>query len=157
MPAIALYRPALEELTFRQTLLADEATMAYNHAYGGTIDFPRERWADWYRRWIEDTSGARFYRYLYDCQTDAFAGETAYHFDEELDGYVCDVIVHAACRGKGYGRQGLALLCGVAKENGVLRLYDNIALDNPSVGLFLESGFREVRRTEAYILVAKDL
>lgn len=151
---LTLYRPALEELYFRQALLGDGATMAYNHAWGGTISFPRERWPDWYRRWVE-VPDRRFYRYLRDA--DAFVGEAAYHFDGELDGYVCDVIVHAAHRWNGYGGQGLELLCGAAKENGVDRLYDNIALDNPSVALFLRHGFREIKRTEEYVLVARDL
>lgn len=157
MSAIRLHRPALEELAFRQAFLSDSATMAYNHAWGGTIDFPRERWADWYGRWVEDASGQRFYRYLYDPQEEAFVGEAAYHFDGELNGYICDVIVPAACRGRRYGRQGLALLCAAAKANGVERLYDNIAIDNPAVTLFLCSGFREVSRNEEYILVARDL
>lgn len=157
MSAITLHRPSLEELSFRQEFLADPATMAYNHAYGGTIDFPRERWADWYARWVEDGSVERFYRYLYDPQADAFVGEAAYHLDRELDGYICDVIVTAACRGRGYGTQGLALLCEAARANGVDRLWDNIAIDNPSVSLFLRAGFREVSRNEEYILVAKDL
>ena len=54
MEHVSLYRPGLEELSFRQELLADPDTMAYNHAYGGTIRFPRERWVDWYARWVED-------------------------------------------------------------------------------------------------------
>ena len=95
MPAITLYRPALEELSFRQSLLSDPDTMAYNRAWGGTIDFPRERWADWYQRWLEDPTGTRFYRYLHDPQLNAFTGEAAYHLDEELGGYICDVIVSA--------------------------------------------------------------
>lgn len=153
---LTLYRPVLEELSFRRALLGDGATMAYNHAWGGTIGFPRERWPDWYRRWVE-APNQRFYRYLRDTEADAFVGEAAYHFDEELGGYVCDVIVHAACRGRGYGGRGLELLCKAAKENGVDRLYDDIALDNPSVALFLRHGFREIKRTEAYVLVARDL
>lgn len=157
MSAILLHRPALEELSFRQAFLSDPATMAYNHAYGGTIDFPQERWADWYNRWVEDASGERFYRYLYDPQTGNFVGEAAYHFDGELGGYICDVIVPADCRGRGYGTQGLALLCAAAKANGVERLYDNIAVDNPSIDVFLRSGFREVSRNGEYVLVAKDL
>lgn len=157
MSTITLYRPTMEELLFRQQLLADPATMAFNHAWGGTIDFPRERWADWYARWVEDSSGERFYRYLYDGAADGFVGEAAYHFDGELDAYVCDVIVSASCRGRGYGGQGLALLCEAARENGIKRLCDNIAIDNPSVSLFLKAGFREIFRNEEYILVAKDL
>ncbi len=154
MPIVTLHRPALEELAFRQALLGDPDTMAFNHAYGGTIAFPRERWADWYGRWVEDASGERFYRYLYDAEADVFAGEVSYHLDEELGGYVCDVIVPAGLRGRGYGRQGLALLCQAAKDNGVPRLLDNI--DNPSAALFLKSGFREIGRNEEYVLVAKD-
>lgn len=157
MSTVTLYRPALEELSFRRSLLSDPDTMAYNRAWGGTIDFPRERWADWYKRWLEDNSGARFYRYLYAPKLDAFVGETAYHLDGELDGYVCDVIVSSIHRGRGYGTQGLDLLCQAAKANGVPRLLDNIAVDNPSVSLFLKAGFREIDRNETYILVAKDL
>lgn len=157
MPTITLYRPALEELSFRQSLLSDPDTMAYNRAWGGTIDFPQERWADWYQRWLEDNSGARFYRYLYDPQLDTFVGEAAYHLDEELGGYICDVIVSARYRGRGYGTQGLSLLCQAAKANGVSRLLDNIAADNPSVSLFRKAGFREIGRNETYVMVAKDL
>lgn len=157
MSTVILHRPALEELSFRRSLLSDPDTMAYNRAWGGTIDFPQERWADWYGRWLEDNSGTRFYRYLYDPKLDAFVGETAYHLDEDLGGYICDVIVSARYRGRGYGTQGLDLLCQAARANGVPRLLDNIAADNPSVSLFLKAGFREAGRTETYILVAKDL
>ena len=152
-----MHRPSLEELSFRQYLLSDPDTMAYNRAWGGTIDFPRERWEDWYRRWLEDSSGVHFYRYLYAPQLNAFVGETAYHLDEELGGYICDVIVSAQYRGRGYGTYGLSLLCQAAKANGVPRLLDNIAVNNPSVSLFLKAGFREIDRNETYILVAKDL
>lgn len=157
MPAITLHRPSIDELSFRQNWLADPATMAFNRAYGGTIDFPRERWADWYARWVEDTTGQRFYRYLYDAGQAAFVGEVSYRFDSELDAYICDVIVPAADRGRGCGSRGLALLCQAAKERGVSRLQDNIAADNPSVSIFLKSGFRETYRNDEYILVAKDL
>lgn len=155
MGNISLHLPTLDELFFRQELLGDPATMAFNHAYGGTIDFPKERWADWYARWVKNCTGERFYRYL--CEGSAFVGEVSYHVDDAVGGCVCDVIVPAAFRGRGYGGQGLLLLCEAAKTNGVSRLYDNIALDNPSVGMFLKVGFWEVSRTEEYILVAKDL
>ena len=44
---LSLYLPELKDLWFRQKLLADEATMAYNRAWGGTIPFPEENWAPW--------------------------------------------------------------------------------------------------------------
>lgn len=156
MGKIVLHRPAYGELNFRQSFLADPETMAYNHAYGGTIDFPEERWADWYRRWVEEPDG-KFYRYLKLEETGTFVGEAAYHWDAEMGEYLSDVIVAAQYRQRGYGAQGLALLCEAAKANGVTRLCDNIVTDNPSVHMFLKAGFRERFRNEEYVLVEKVL
>ena len=39
---LELYRPAVRDLWFKRDLLADKATMSYNHAWGGTVDFPEE-------------------------------------------------------------------------------------------------------------------
>ena len=157
MDELVLYRPKLEELSFREKCLGDPETMAYNHAYGGTIPFSRERWADWYARWVDDDTGKRFYRYLCHEAGRAFVGEAAYHYDDEFGEYVCDVLVAAKYRGRGFGRQGLDLLCAAAKANGVKRLVDNIAVDNPSVGLFRQMGFQERLRSDTYILMEKDL
>ena len=99
----------------------------------------------------------RFYRYLQDSKTDAFVGEIAYHYDEEQDIWLADVIVAAEYRGKGYGRAGLDLLCRAAGENGIGVLWDNIALDNPAVRLFLQVGFTEEYRTDEFIMLKKTL
>lgn len=157
MDKIVLYRPKLEELDFRETCLGDSETMSYNHAYGGTIPFPREQWTDWYARWVADETGKRFYRYLRHAGSGAYVGEAAYHYDGTFGEYVCDVLISAQYRGRGFGRQGLALLCEAAKGNGVKRLVDNIAVDNPSVELFLHAGFRERLRNDEYIFVEKEL
>ena len=61
---LKLYTPKFEDLWFRQQLMIDEATMSYNHAWGGTIDFPESSWQGWYDFWIENPEGKRFYRYL---------------------------------------------------------------------------------------------
>lgn len=153
MEELELYRPALEDLAFREKCLSDPKTMAFNHAYGGTIAFPRERWADWYARWMEDGTGAHYYRYLRVKERGEFVGYVSYHFDEEFGEYVCEVMVAAQYRGRGFGRQGLELLCAAAKTNGVKRLVDNIAIDNPSAALFQKAGFRERLRTDEYILM----
>ena len=50
---VELYKPPLEDLWFKETMLNDEKTMSYNNAYGGTIPFPREKWTSWYDRWME--------------------------------------------------------------------------------------------------------
>ena len=51
---LTLYEPRYEDLWFRQMMLADEETMSYNHAWGGTISWPKEKWMDWYDYWITD-------------------------------------------------------------------------------------------------------
>ena len=156
MEKISLHKPSYEELAFRQSFLADPETMSYNHAYGGTIHFPVERWADWYRRWVEEPD-QRFYRYLKIEGTGTLVGEAAYHYDAEIGEYLSDIIIVARCRHRDYGAQGLALLCEAAKANGVVRLCDNIAVDNPSVHMFLKAGFQEQMRNGEYILVGKEL
>ncbi|MBR3505133.1 MAG: GNAT family N-acetyltransferase [Clostridia bacterium] len=154
---IEAYRPALDEMDFRERLLADEATMAYNAAWGGAIAFPREKWAGWYRRWLEVPETERYYRYLRDAETGRFVGEIAYRFEGEKGIYICNVIVMAQYRGRGYGTRGIALLCKAAKANGVAALWDDIAADNPSVKLFLENGFSVAYRDESAVMVRKVL
>lgn len=60
-------------------------------------------------------------------------------------------------RGRGYGAQGLNLLCKAAAENGIEILYDDIAIDNPSVSLFIKNGFHEEYRTDKIIMLKKVL
>lgn len=148
--------PQLEDLWFREQFLGDEATMAYNKKWGGTIAFPRSRWEDWYARWVAHPEQKRFYRYLLN-EEGLFVGEAAYHLEERRQIWMADVIVAAKERGKGYGSAGLNLLCDCAKQNGIQCLYDEIAADNPAVALFLRQGFREEGRTEDAVLLKKML
>lgn len=153
---MTLHTPTLDDLWFKEALLADPETMSYNHAYGSTISLPREKWAAWYDRWISHHEGKRFYRYLMR-EDGTFVGEIAYRLDEERGIYIADVIVHAKYRGRGYGRIGLELLCQDAKSGGVTVLYDDIAIDNPAVTLFLRCGFTEEYRTDEIIMLKKQL
>ena len=52
---------------------------------------------------------------------------------------------------------GLDLLCNAAKQNGVKLLYDDIAIDNPAITMFLQNGFREEYRTHEIIMLKKEL
>ena len=49
---LELITPSVEDLWFRESFMADEETMSYNHAWGRTIPFPKEDWVDWYDHWI---------------------------------------------------------------------------------------------------------
>lgn len=152
---LTLYKPRIEDLWFREQMLGNEQTMAYNHAYGGTVSFPKERWANWYDKWLTEHDNKRFYRYVK--ADDTFVGEAAYHFDEERQITIVDVIIDAPYRKKGYGRKALTLLCRAAKEANIHEVYDDIAIDNPSVALFLKCGFSVVLQTEEYVLLKKEL
>jgi Acetyltransferase (GNAT) family. len=103
---IKAYKPALDELSFRESLMADPETMSYNDAWGGTIPFPKEDWKDWYEYWMDAPESEMYYRYLYDDAAGCFVGEIAYHYDEDRNIHICDVIVLAKYRGRGYGSAG---------------------------------------------------
>ena len=154
---IKLVEPKQDDLGFRAGLLADEDTMLYNHAWGGTIEWPKQKWKDWHDYWIVNHEGKRFYRYLFDEEVGEYVGEIAYHFDDDRKINVANVIILAKYRGKGYGNAGLNLLCDFAKENGVETLYDDIAIDNPGIALFLKNGFTEEFRTAEIIMLKKVL
>ena len=153
---LTLYEPKYEDLWFRQMMLADEDTMSYNHAWGGTIPFGEDKWRDWYDCWIADPDGKRYYRYLKN-EDGQFVGEIAYHYDAEMQQEIANVMIYAKYRKRGYGGEALDLLCSTAKSNGVSVLYDDIAIDNPAVSLFLKHGFVEESRTEEKVILKKEL
>lgn len=152
---ITFYKPGLRDLWFKQQMLADPDTMSYNRAWGGTISFPEKKWESWFNRWITNHENKRFYRYV--TENGVFIGEAAYHLEEENRRFLADVIIHAPHRGKGYGRAALLLLCETARQNGIPVIYDEIAIDNPAIGLFLRCGFTEESRTGKSVLLKKDL
>ena len=156
IPKIRFYKPRPEDLWFREAMMADPETMSYNNAWGGTIPFPREKWEDWYDFWVANPC-KRFYRYITTGESRSFVGEAAYHYDEDRRIYLTDIIISAKCRRHGYGKAGLRMLCAAARKAGITELYDDIAIDNPGIRLFLQCGFREEYRTEEIIMLKKTL
>ena len=153
---LTLHKPQLEELWFRQMMMADEETMSYNRAWGGTIPWPKAKWGDWYDRWVANPKDGRLYRYVKNSSGD-FVGEIAYHYDADMQGFTANVIIFSKYRGRGYGGQALELLCAEARSNGITVLYDDIAIDNPAAALFLRHGFKEEARTAEKIILKKAL
>lgn len=137
-------------------MLADEDTMSYHRAWGGTIPWPEDKWSSWYDDWIARHEDKRYYRYLKNIDGQ-FIGEIAYHYDAEIQHEIADVIIYSKYRKKGYGSEALALLCSAAKSNGISVLYDDIAMDNPAITLFLKHGFVEEYRTGDRIILKKEL
>ena len=153
---LTTYIPEYNDLSFRQLMLSDEETMSYNKAWGGTIPWPREEWADWYDWWITNNEGKRYYRLLKD-KTGRFVGEIAYHIDRDTGYALANVIIYAPFRRKGFGGEALDLLIRAAKENGISVLYDDIAIDNTAKEMFLKHGFIEEYSTEDKIFIKKEL
>lgn len=154
---IKIYKPQIDELWFRQMLLADKETMSYNDAWGGTIPFPKDNWENWYEIWLTAPEFQRYYRYLYDDNNKKFVGEIAYHYDEQRKIHICDVIILAKYRKQGFGSIGIELLCEAAKENGISVLYDDIATDNPAYKLFLKNGFEIDYQNDEVVMVKRSL
>ena len=103
---LTLYEPKYEDLWFRQMMLADEETMSYNHAWGGTISWPKEKWMDWYDYWITNPDSKRYYRYLRNNEGQ-YVGEVAYHYDADIQHEIANVIIYSPHRRKGYGGKAL--------------------------------------------------
>lgn len=152
-----LYKPKLEDLWFLEEMWGDPETMSFNQRWGGTIAFPQEDWDDWYDYWLVNHEDKRFYRYLVDEANHKFIGEIAWHLNEDENKYLANIKIYAKYRGRGYGRQGLQLLMDEARKKGIDYLYDDIAIDNPAIKLFLDCGFVEVYRTEDIIMLKKSL
>ena len=153
---VFFYKPRLEDLWFRQAMMTDPETMEYNRVWGGTIPFPCEKWAEWYDIWVQNPN-KRFYRYITTGRSRSFVGEAAYHYDPDEGIYLADVIIAAQSRRQGFGKAGLQLLCEHAKNEKIPELYDNIAIDNPGIHLFLQCGFQETCRTDEIIMLRKIL
>lgn len=152
---ITIYKPTIDDLWFKQSMMSDELTMSYNHEFGGTISFPKSKWESWYQKWLSDDS-KYYYRYLVDEKAE-FIGEIAYHYDDESCVYLADVLIHAKYRNKGYGGIALDLLCDIAKENGISVLYDELWNDNPAISLFLKHGFIIDKEKERTVILKKEL
>ena len=118
---VIFYKPHLEDLWFRQAMMADPETMSYNNAWGGTIPFPHENWEEWYDYWVINPKD-RFYRYITTGESRSFVGEAAYHYDNDLNIYLADIIISARSRRHGYGKAGLEMLCEVAQKEKIPEL-----------------------------------
>lgn len=151
MEELRLYIPDYHELFFRQNLLSDPETMAFNrgkepaqdyHPETGCIDFPRENWALWYDCFI-GREPELFYAVLADGRTPL--GEVSYYTDE--NGCHPNILLKKRHRGKGYCAPGLRLLCQRAFENGAERL--SVTLSTAAVSAvkgYRSAGFRILRR-----------
>ncbi len=149
---LRLYQPEYNELFFRQSLLSDPETMAFNRFKDpgpdydpktGCIEFPRGTWALWYDFWLEHEPD-NFYAVIADGRTPL--GEISWHFDGEE--YRVGIILLAKHRRKGYCAPTLELLCRKAFETFDLpALSATVSTANPAAGKGLaKAGFVRIRK-----------
>ena len=77
--------------------------------------------------------------------------------DEPLGYDLQQFMIDQRYQGKGYGSEGLRLLCEAAVNHGIDVLHDDIAIDNPAIRMFLKAGFAEEYRTDEIIMLKKNL
>jgi len=145
--------PKLEDLWFREELMLDEETMSYNIGYPafkgyntltGTIEFPKENWQSWYATWVAQPE-LRFYAYLQRKSDKKFVGEINYHYSPTEKVAMIGIIIKAEFRGHGYAKEGLKLLCQIAKEHGLSELANEFPKERASaLNLHKALGFVEV-------------
>lgn len=144
--------PAGEEwMPFRQSMLEDPATMAYNAPYfppDGTIPFPESKWAGWLERWT-GREPERFCGYVLDGDTPV--GEVCWHGM----GSDMGVVIRADYRGQGYGREALGLLMARAFGHAeIAYLRNTFETDrDPAMRLHLSMGFVPVGTEDGLTVV----
>ncbi len=149
---LRLYLPEYNELFFRERLLSDPETMAFNrfkepspdyHPDTGCIDFPRSAWALWYGFWMEKEPD-NFYAVIADGRTPV--GEVSWYFDGEK--YRAGIILLARHRKKGYCAPALDLLAERAfAQNDLPALSVTLSTANTAaVKGFTNAGFRRIRK-----------
>lgn len=152
---LELYVPRPEDLWFYQKMLADPATMAYNAPWfppDGCISFPESERPAWIGKWI-GREPERFYAYLRRKADGAFVGGVNFHQTPERGWWDMGIVIYAPERGKGYGKQGLALLLDRAfRVAGISRLHNEFETTRDAAWhIHKAAGFRETGRADGVI------
>lgn len=151
---LTLIPASREHLPFRQALLADAATMAYNAPWcppDGTLSFPEESWDAWLARWT-NREPERFCGYVIN-ENNTPVGEVCW-YDH---GAGMGVVIHAAHRGSGYGAEALHLLIQRAFAHPEITYLENQFESTRTAALHthLNAGFREAGTDENGSLVLR--
>ena len=104
---LTIVLPSRENLSFRQALYGDPATMTYNAPWfppEGCIPFPESAWDEWLDQWTGHEP-ERFCGFLAN-EAGKLVGEICWY----EYGAGMGIVIAAAHRGRGYGAEGLRLL-----------------------------------------------
>lgn len=159
-----LHVPALDELWYRERLMSDPDTMAYNKGYDlpfegydretGCIAFPREAWAGWYACFV-GREPLRYYAYIVRERDGAFLGEVNLHKSAGHTWHDMGIVLEARYRGQRYSVEALRLLLRQAFE--VMRLsavHNNFETSrSASVRAHLSAGFSVLQEADGILEV----
>lgn len=129
-----------EDMPFRQSMLQNPETMAYNAPWyppDGTVPFPESEWAAWLDQWANHEP-EHFCGFL-QAEDGTLVGEVSWHHG----GRGMGVVIDAPYRGRGYGLEGLALLAERAfRHGGINELVNDFESDRaPALATHLRAGF----------------
>ena len=157
-----LHIPDFEQLSYRQQLMSDPATMSYNKGYNlsfpgyhpdtGCIDFPESEWQEWYD-WFIGNEPERYYAYIVRSSDGAFIGEVNVHRSANAPWHDMGIVIEACHRGKGYAVEALRLLLRYAFEDmGIAAVHNDFEnVRDAAVSAHLAAGFTEYRREKGYL------
>ncbi len=152
---LRLYIPRPEDGWFYVKMLSDPETMSYNAPWfppDGCIPDPGSQWLNLLSSWI-GKGPERFFAYLQRISDGAFVGDVNDHYNPERGWWDMGIVIFAPERGKGYGRQGLALLMDHAfGADGISRLHNDFeAARGAAYRIHREAGFRETGITDGIV------
>ena len=152
MKNIELYIPKVEDLWFRQKCMSDPKTMNYNAGYDvsyygyhydtGCIDFPKEKWEEWFETKMKNPNF--FYAYIYDKNLDKFVGYLNFNLNFETKKATMGIVVKNEYQGQGYMRPAMHLLVESARTKGVKVLTDTVPeIRENALKVFYDLGFNK--------------
>ena len=159
---LSLHVPTLDELWYRERLMSDPDTMAYNKGYDlpfegynretGCIAFPREAWADWYAYFV-GREPLRYYAYIARERDGAFLGEVNLHKSAGRDWHDMGIVLEARYRGQGYSVEALHLLLSQAFDVMHLSAVHNDfeTKRSAAVSAHIAAGFSVFRETDGLL------
>ncbi len=161
---VHLHIPSLDELLYRQKIMQDPATMAYNKGYDidspdydretGCILFPRDEWEGWYDYFV-GSEPERFYAYIVRDADGAFIGEVNLHRSGCGPWHEMGIVIEACYRGQGNSRCALKLLLEHAfeKMNATEVRNDFEETRIAAMKTHLSVGFEELERKDGIVLL----
>lgn len=145
--------PEKEELAFRKTLHGSPKTMSFSH----TEAFPESDWDEFYEKHVKADPKKEIYRLLFCDGCMDFTAESSWHYDEELHGYLLNILVKGDLRREGYGNETLRLMKGEAISHGIHTFYAKASENNTDAIAFMKhEGFKEVQRKDGNVICQLD-